>query len=1097
MNARTHATSLPLFLLMTLLWISGCQPKPRPLFTTIESGESGVDFINAIAEDDTFNIVDYYYVYNGGGVAIGDINNDSLPDLYFTGNQVGDRLYLNKGDLKFEDVTHKAGIVKRGWSTGVTMVDINADGFLDIYVCKSGNYPAARRANQLYINQGDATFREAAATWGLADTTYTNQAAFFDYDKDGDLDAYLLTSTNTIRNPNKVTPLQDNGKGPSVDKLLRNDGGKFVDVSVAAGIVHDGFGLGLAIHDLNGDGWEDVLVSNDFLANDHLYINNHDGTFVESARTYFKHHSQFSMGNDVSDFNNDGLPDVMVVDMLPPDPVRRKKMAGPANPNTFEAMTRAGYHPQYMRNMLQVNLGFDESHTPLFAEIGQQAGVQSTDWSWAPLFADFDQDGRKDLFITNGYLRDITDMDFVIHNNQLATRATSGETDRSMREGAKRMPSIKLSNYMFRNAGDNAFDDVSAAWLGTEPSLSNGASVADLDDDGDLDIVVNNINAPAFVLRNNVRDAHYLKIRLEGEGNNLRGLGSNVTLYAGGTLQRQHMSVTRGYQSSVDDVLHFGLGHVATVDSLEVVWPDGKSQVLRHVTADRTLVLRHADSGTGQLHFSAPGQPLLQRADSVVGLMHTEREKFYMDYDMEPLLPHKLSQQGPCLAIADVNGDKRDDLFVGGSYQYAGNIFIQRPDGKFTTQPVGHTKTKDEEDTGATFFDADHDGDPDLYIVSGSNEFYDNSRYFQDRLLFNDGEGNFQADTTRLPAIRHSGSCVVPCDFDKDGDIDLFRGGRLIPLEFPKPGVSCLLINTNGKFTDEINRLAPGLQDVGMVTDAVWADLNGDQWQDLVVVGEYMPVTVFKNEKGTLRKVESSLVNSNGWWNAIAATDIDGDGDVDLVAGNSGLNTRYRVSPEHPFSIYAGDFDNNNRWDALPTYYDNQIEYPVPSWFDLGRQVPLYKKRYQTFDAYAKATSTDVLAPVKDNVKLVVRAYQQHSMVFENTGNFTFKSTSLPAIAQSAPVKDILIADINRDGHNDLVLVENDFTIEPVEGQRDAGVGVILVGDGKGKFTPLSPDRSGFLVSQDARNVGIVQQPAGELIIVTQNNGPLLAFRRR
>ncbi|AYB29177.1 VCBS repeat-containing protein [Chryseolinea soli] len=1098
-NARRYSASQAFYLFAGLLSLMACrQPKPETLFTFVDPADSGVDFNNTIAEDDTFNIVDFYYVYNGGGVAIGDLNNDSLPDLYFTGNRVGDRLYLNKGDLKFEDVTQAAGIRKQGWSTGVTLVDINADGLLDIYVCKSGNYPASKRANQLYINQGNMRFREEAQSWGLADTTYTNQAAFFDYDKDGDLDAYLMTSTNTVRNPNKVTPVIDNGRGASVDKLLQNQDGKFVDVSQASGILHDGFGLGLAVHDLNGDGWEDILVSNDFLANDHLYINNHDGTFTESARKYFRHHSQFSMGNDVSDFNNDGLPDVMVVDMLPADAVQRKKMAGPANPNTFEAMTRAGYHPQYMRNMLQVNLGKDESNTPVFAEIGQQAGVHSTDWSWAPLFADFDQDGWQDLFITNGYLRDITDMDFIIHNNQTATKSTPLETDRSMREGAKNMPSIKKNNYLFKNTGANSFEDKSAMWLGTNESLSNGAALGDLDLDGDLDIVVNNINAPAFIMRNTIQNAHFLKIKLSGSQGNTKGLGSTLTLYTNGQLQRQHMSVTRGYQSSVDYTLHFGLGEHAVIDSLEIIWPDGRSQVMRNLKANQTLTLKYTESGTGTFRNESTIQPLLQRADSSSHLKHIDREKFYMDYDVEPLLPHKLSQQGPCLAVADVNKDGLDDFFVGGSYQFAGNLFLQHTDGTFTGKPVPSAKDKNEEDTGAAFFDADQDGDDDLYIVSGSNEHYDNSPFFQDRLMLNDGKGNYRSDTTRLPAMRHSGSCVVPFDFDKDGDLDIFRAGRLISLEFPKSGVSYLLRNNHAKFSDVTNQVAPGLQSIGMVTDAAWVDLDQDGWHDLILLGEYMPITVFKNEKGNLKQLQpESLTFSNGLWNTLAALDIDRDGDMDLVAGNVGLNSRYRFTKDKPFSIYAGDFDNNNRWDALPAYYAGEVEYPTSSWFDVVRQVPMFKKRYQTFEAFARASLDDVIAPVKEQVKLTVRAYQQQSLILENVGNFEFKLIPLPAVVQQAPVKDILVSDINQDGQDDLLIVGNDFTIEPVEGQHDASVGLVLLGDGNGRLQPLTPQRSGFWVEHDARRICKVKQKNGDLIVVTQNSGPLLAFKKK
>jgi len=575
-------------------------------------------------------------------------------------------------------------------------------------------------------------------------------------------------------------------------------------------------------------------------------------------------------------------------------------------------------------------------------------------------------------------------------------------------------------------------------------------------------------------------------------------LGSIVTLYTNGQLQRQHMGVTRGYQSSVDYILHFGLGEHLVIDSLEIIWPDGRSQVMRKLNANQTITLNYAESGTETLKNGHTLQPLLQRADSASHLAYTDREKFYMDYDVEPLLPHKLSQQGPCLAVADVNKDGLDDFFVGGSYQFAGNIFLQLPDGTFTEKPVHQQKDKNEEDTGAAFFDADQDGDEDLYIVSGSNEHYDNSPFLQDRLMFNDGKGNYRTDTTRLPAMRHSGSCIVPFDFDKDGDLDIFRAGRLISLEFPKPGVSYLLQNDKGKFTDVTNPVAPGLQNVGMVTDAAWVDLDGDEWHDLILVGEYMPITVFKNEKGNLKPLQpESLAFSNGLWNAVVALDIDHDGDMDLVTGNIGLNSRYRFTKEKPLSVYAGDFDNNNRWDALPAYYAGEIEYPTSSWFDVVRQVPMFKKRYQTFEAFAKASLNDVIAPVKDQVKLTVRAYQQQSLVLENVGNFEFKLTPLPAVVQQAPVKDILVSDINRDGQDDLLFVGNDFTIEPVEGQHDAGVGVVLLGDGKGGLQPLAPRYSGFWVEHDARHIRKVKQRNGDLIVVTQNSGPLLAFRKK
>jgi enediyne biosynthesis protein E4 len=1081
-----------------LVFCMACEPGQLKRYMPVSTYSSGIDFNNAIEEDDTANIVDYYYVYNGGGVAIGDINNDGLPDIFFTGNQVPSKLYLNMGHLKFEDITTKAGITKHAWSTGATMADVNGDGLLDIYVCNSGNYPAARRANFLYINKGDLVFEEQAAAVGLADTTYTNQAAFFDYDKDGDLDAYLMTSTNTIRNPNKLTPVKDDGSGPSVDKLYRNDGGHFTDVSAQAGLLHNGFGLGLAITDLNGDGWEDVLVSNDFIANDHLYINNHNGTFTESSRTYFRHHSHFSMGNDVADYNNDGLTDVMVVDMMPFDAARQKRMAGPVNPNAFEAMIRAGYHPQYMRNMLFTNLGTNHQGRPVFAEVGQQMGVHSTDWSWAPLWMDVDLDGWQDLFITNGYLRDVTDMDFIIHNNTTAISNNAARTNAAMRKGARAMPSINPGNFVFRNEQGKAFSDESGNWLGELPSLSNGASYADLDNDGDLDLVISNINEPALVLENRTGRANYIKVALSGTGGNTKGLGSEVTVYAGGLVQTRHLAVTRGYQSSVDYTLVFGLGSTAQADSIVVRWPDDRIEIRRNIAANSVITF---DQRQGIPIKSVPATPagtwLEAQPPAAFGLDYTHEEEFYMDYDVEPLLPHKLSQQGPCLAQGDINGDGRDDLFVGGSYKHAGVFFIQQSNGKFMRRDVPVTGKKQEEDVDAIFFDADGDGDSDLYIVSGSNEFHDGSEYYQDRLLLNDGQGNFTAAPGRLPPIRHSGSCVAVADADHDGDLDIFRGGRVKPLEFPKPGDSYLLINDQGTFTDATTALAPDLVHAGMVTGACWADTDGDQWQDLVLVGEYMPITIFKNVEGRLHiTAPPSLQFTNGFWNCITASDIDADGDTDFIAGNKGLNTRYQCSNQKPLCVYGGDLDGNGRWDAIPAFYAGEFEYPTPSLPDLLRQVPMFKKRYQQYEAYARTPMAELIYPVRQQVDYVAKAYEQSTMVIRNIGNNNYQLVPLPAVVQQAPVNAIITGDVNSDAHPDLIMIGNDYDTEPLEGFHDAGVGLILTGNVKeGTFTPVAPRRSGLWVEGAGRKLAMIRSGSNMLIVAVQNQGPLLTFK--
>jgi len=1077
----------------------------KALFRLLSPDSTYISFNNQIEENDTFNMVDFFYVYNGGGVAIGDINNDSLPDIYFTGNMVDDRLYLNKGNLKFEDVSEKAGVNIPGWSTGVTMVDINHDGLLDIYVCRSGNYGPEKRKNLLYLNQGNLKFKEQAEVYGIADTNYSTQATFLDYDKDGDLDIYLLNHTNAIRDPNNVRPLMKDGSGPANDRLYRNDENKnsgivFTDVTEQAGILYDGLGLGVSTADINNDGWDDIFVTNDFIANDYLYINNKNGTFSEMAKSYMNHVSHFSMGNDIADFNNDGLPDLVSMDMRPKDNYHEKKMSGPLNYNLFERTLQMGYMPQYMRNTLQLNNG-DFGGSPSFSEIGQLSQIDATDWSWAPLFADFDNDGLKDLFITNGYLRDVTDLDFINYTGSLTENVSRDSLDAIIKQKAKEMPSIKLSNFLFKNRGDLEFEDVSKKWGPNQPSLSNGAAYADLDNDGDLDIVTNNINQSAFVYENRsdlITENNFLQIALIGDSLNISGLGAKVHLYRHGKQQTARLYVTRGYQSSVDHAVHFGLGENRIIDSVLIQWPDGNISRILDPDPNRLLTV---DKKETALKFprkdNLDTEQLFEEVSDVLNLDYQHSDAAYDDFNREFLLPHKLSNQGPGLAVGDINGDGHDDFFMGGGYNNSGQLFYGAETGQFIRQPlVDDEKEKYEEDTGVLFFDSDGDGDQDLYIVSGSNEFYESSEYYQDRLYTNDGKGNFTLNTGALPQIRSSGSCVRASDFDQDGDLDLFVGGRLTPLKYPIPPNSYLLLNENGKFTDATNRLAPSLRKVGMVTDALWTDYDNDYDTDLIIVGEFMAIQFFENQDGKLlnSSEKTGLKFTSGWWNSINGGDFDNDGDIDYIVGNLGLNTKYETSPTKPVTAYALDYDKNGTIDPLITAYTDSTEYPVHSRDDLIKQIPVMKKKFPDYATYAEASLSDILTKQEQSSSYITKAFQFASAYLHNKGKGEFELVVLPKVAQIAPVYGIIIEDFNSDGTLDVLLSGNDYGTEVGVGRYDASKGTFLSGQGDGTFVPESPIKSGLRIDGDFRSAIAIKKGSGFAYVFGRNSGSLKAY---
>ncbi|WP_128545124.1 VCBS repeat-containing protein [Larkinella soli] len=1106
----------------SISWMLGSEPTGGRLFRRLPSSRTGIGFSNRIQESDTFNILRFEYLYNGGGVGIGDFNNDGRQDVYFSGNQVSGRLYLNRGGMQFEDVTEPAGLKTDVWCTGVTVVDLNQDGFQDLYVSVAGfGSDTSRRANRLFINEtrtpgAPVRFREMAREYGLDDQGYSTQTAFFDYDHDGDLDAYVLTNALDRQNRNALRPKRLNGEAPSTDRLYRNDGPRdhprFTDVSRQAGITIEGYGLGLAISDLNGDGWEDVYCANDFLSNDLVWINNRNGTFTNRAADYLRHQTHNGMGVDIADVNNDRLPDIMVVDMLPHTNERQKMMLPGYNYDRFRMDLQMGYQPQYMRNTLQLNRGAgpDEpvgGHRPArFSEIGQLAGVDKTDWSWAPLFADFDNDGFRDLLITNGYRRDVTNLDFTAYLADLGAGGF-GDTQEKQLKAARRLrelPEVKLTNFCFRNRGDLTFEDVSARWGFDAPGYSNGAAYADLDNDGDLDILINRIDDEALVYENTLNETgtgkpeekaacnHWLRVALDRKP----AQGTKVLVYTGREVQSAELNPTRGYVSSVEPVLHFGLGKTALVDSVEIDWNTGQRQVLRRVPADQLLTVAFRPEGFSRPESSS-ALTAFQELDPVeTGLAYTHVESEFNDFARTPLLPHKHSQNGPSLAVGDADGNGLEDLYVGADFGRPGVLFLQQPDGRFTRKEI--PKNADQEDTGALFLDTDRDGDADLYVVSGGSHADGLSPAYRDRLYRNDGRGNFRPDETALPRIGISGSCVVAADFDRDGDLDLFRGSRLEPGRYPMPVSSLLLRNDGGHFTDVTAQLAPGLQKIGLVTSAVWTDTDRDGWPDLALTGEWMPLIILKNAKG--QQFNHSAIQSfnhspgPGWWNTLIACDFDHDGDADLMAGNRGLNTRYRPTPERPIEVYAADFDNNGRLDPILTHYNGARKFLTPARDLLMFQIPSMKRRFPDFASYAKAGFAESFTAEEIRSAYHTSATEFRSMYFENAGSGRFNARPLPMEAQFSTVQGILVRDFNQDGHPDALLTGNSYATETIGGWPDASCGTLLLGDGRGGFRP--EPNSGLHADRDAKGSVLLHRKHGSaLLVVANTGGPLETYR--
>jgi hypothetical protein len=1069
------------------LW-SGCKSpgandasvtEEKPLFKLLDSTKTNIHFSNRITENFDRNIFNYPAFYNGSGVAVGDLNGDGRDEVYLSGNMTGSKLYFNQGDMQFVDITELSGTAGRavGWKNGVNMVDVNGDGKLDIYVCYSGDFDEATRKNQLFINQGlnadgMPTFKDEAEAYGLADPSYSTQSYFFDYDRDGDLDMLLVNENiKVLSNLDDVT-IQDLRKKSdpySGSKFFRNDNNHFVDVTVKTGINHSvlSYGLSASISDVNGDGWPDMYVSNDYSIQDHLYINNKNGTFTDKLTSSLDHISMYSMGNNISDINNDGLPDIYTLDMIPEDNKRQKLLQGFDNYEFFYLNLRNGLYYQYMRNMLHINNGNGS-----FSEVGQLSGVSNTDWSWAPLFADFDNDGWKDLFVTNGYLHDFTNMDVVKYNENYF-KSIGGEVEpKHIMEMLSKLPSSDVKNYIYKNNGDLTFTNKIKSWGFEAGSNSSGAVYSDLDDDGDLDLVVNNLNKPAFIYQNQGDSTkHYLKVKLKGLKGNTDGLGAKVTVFYGDKIQLVDQMPAKGYLSSVSSLLHFGLGKLKAVDSVRVIWVTGKQQIIKKVQADLTLYVNEAEA-KGNYQLPKVAVPLFQSINSPIASAQSKNN--INDFKRQTLLVNALSFSGPCMAKADVNGDGLEDVFVGGDVNTAGAIYLQQKGGQFKGSTAGFEVDKASEDADAVFFDANHDGYPDLYVASGGyNNFAVNDVLLQDRLYLNDGKGKFTKSLDALPQMRSSKSCARIGDFNGDGNPDVFVGGRVIPSRYPEAPESYLLISDGkGHFTNQLQKIAPGIRSIGMVTDATWIDLNGDKKQDLVIVGEWMPIKAFINNNGKLQDKTSNYFDKeySGFWNRLQVSDMNGDGKLDLIVGNLGLNSQCKVSDKEPAEMIYKDFDDNGAVDPIMCFYIMGKSYPYITRDELLDQMSIMRPKFPDYTSYANAGMTEIFTPEELEGAKKLKANYLKTAYFEGGKNGKFHEKPLPIQAQFSPVFTITPGDFDGDGFKDLILCGNINQSRLRFGKYDANHGILLKGNGKGGFTYVSQQRSGLKISGDVRS---------------------------
>ena len=1106
--------------------------KRATLFEQIPSSHSGVSFVNQVIENDTINPLDKLNIYNGGGVGVGDFNGDGLQDLYFVGNAVSNKLYLNKGDMEFDDVTARAGVGgKSGWGRGVAVVDINNDGRPDIYVCYTLLDDPNKRRNALYVNQGPDKdgiphFKEMAREYGLDITVHSTMASFFDYDNDGDLDMYLtVNEADQSDNTSLFKPIIKNGSAKSTGRLYRNDWDPVLkhavyhDVSKQAGILLEGYGHAATTVDINRDGWKDIYVTNDFLPDDILYINNHDGTFTDKSHEYFKHTSSAAMGQDIEDMNNDGLADIFALDMNPPDNYRKKMFMSPNVYQVYQNFDRFGHEYQYTRNTLQLNQGprlgqNDSIGDPAFSEIAFQSNIAQTDWSWGPLMTDFDNDGYRDLIITNGYPRDVTDHDFMNFRAQSYFIA-------SKKQVLDQIPIVKIPNFAYRNTGTLTFDDVTDSWGFGTPSFSNGAVYADLDNDGDMDVIINNINDEAMIYKNTSREkapdsSHYLHVKFSGGQFNRDGIGAWADIYYDhGKHQVYENTPFRGYLSTIQNIAHFGLGKVVALDSVVIKWQNGMQQTLKNVKADQTLKVDIKDAKQPYTFKQAEidKEALFTEVTRMLGVTYKHQDGDFVDFNIQKLLPHKLSEYSPGLAVGDVDGNGFDDIIVGGTSRYPSQVFLQQADGKFIQRNLlspGQIKPQDDfKDEGLILFDANGDGKLDLYVASGGYANDSGSKFYQDRLYVNDGKGNFKEAIDALPKNFTSKLCVRAVDYNKDGKLDLFVSGRVDPWNYPKPVSSFILRNDSKdgviKFTDVTSAVAKDLVKIGLVCDAVFTDFDNDGWPDLVLAGEWMPVTFLKNDHGVFKNITNGtgLVAKQGWWNTIVGGDFDHDGDIDYIVGNTGTNTFFKASEQYPLYITAKDFDNNGSYDAFPSIFLKDVdgtmkEFPVQTRDDIVKQMIGMRIKFQNYKSFATATMDQVITPEMRKGALRLMANTLQSVYLRNDGKGKFTMIPLPEQAQMSELCGMAVDDYDGDGNLDVIINGNDFGTEVTTGRYDAFNGLMLKGDGKGGFKPLTILQSGIYIPGNGKAlVKLVGAKGKYLIAASQNRGPLKIFEMK